>query len=387
MKYIQRIIGVTLTIFCITTQAAIVEGLYEAEVVVESQAKSVRENAMKMAIQEVFEKVSGQSNVASYQGVEQVINAPTRYVQQYRYRKLTDAEIADRLKNQQVDSGQVVWIRFDERAINSVLRENNLPVWGKTRPATLVWLAVEQDGGRYLLGSDTLVDLRHSLEQEAKKRGMALIIPLWDLEDQMALPFADVWGDFKDTILKASQRYQAEAVLVGRMSLSRSDVWNGRWTLYEGGGSLSWNFQGTLSEHVLSAGVAGTMEVLARRYAMVNVGNAPTEIVLSVSDVLNLVDYVKVTKYLSSLEQIKGIQTAFVDADSVAFRLQLRGSAEGLKQTIALGNILAAEQQNISTGTEVSPFGGFQNQPANLSGEDNYASQFKNNEYQFRLLP
>jgi len=374
-------------LFSVNINAAIVQGLYKTEVAVSGQGKSERQAAMQIAIQQVFAKVSGQPNIASIEGIKRIIDNSSLYVQQFGYRKLKGEELAAHQANGDVGK-QVVWFRFDERAINKALRENNLPVWGKTRPTTLVWLAIEEGGGRYIMGSDTLEDIRLSLKREANRRGLAILIPLLDLEDQTALPFADLWGDFQETILQASSRYQAEAVLVGRLSLTRSDIWEGRWTLYEKDTSLSWSYQATMAKQILAAGVSGAMEILAKRYAQITVSNAQSDIVLSVLDIANLNDYVKVTKYLSSLEQIKGIQTAYIDADGVGFNLQLRGNAEGLKQTIGLGSVLAAEPQSV-TAPQLSPFGGFSNQDPALAQTDDgdFASRFGDKEFFFRLIP
>ncbi len=385
-KYCQIFLCVSIMLSA-NLSAAVVEGLYKSEVAVSGQGKSERQTAMQAAIQQVFAKVSGQPNIASIESIKRVIDNSSLYVQQYGYRKLKGGELAEHRANGSTGN-QIVWFRFDERAINKVLRENNLPVWGKTRPTTLVWLAIEQDGGRYILGSDTLDDMRLSLKREASRRGLAILIPLLDLEDQTALPFADLWGDFQDSILQASSRYQAEAVLVGRMSLSRSDIWEGRWTLYEKNTSLTWSYQATLANHVLAAGVSGAMEILARRYAQITVTDAQSDIVLTVLDVASLSDYVKVTKYLSSLEQIKGIQTAFIDTGGVGFNLQLRGSSEGLRQTIGLGSVLVAEEPSV-TAPQLSPFGGFPTgEPVLEQPEDtDFSTRFGDKDFFFRLLP
>ena len=140
--------------------------------------------------------------------------------------------------------------------------------------------------------------------------------------------------------------------------------------------------------HILSAGVSGAMEILAKQYAQISVTNSQSDIVLSVLDVANLRDYVRVTKYLASLEQIKGIQSAYVDADSVGFSLQLRGGAEGLKQTISLGSVLAAEQRS-PAAPQLSPFGGFPTQDPNQEQPENtdFPTRFGDQEFFYRLLP
>jgi hypothetical protein len=323
--------------------AAVVEGLYEAEVLVPSQARSERNKAMGTALTEVFAKVSGRTNIVSVPGIAAAIEKPDRYLQQYLYRDLADSQFANSRTN---PNAQVLWFRFDEKAVNRELRRNELAVWGRTRPATLVWLAIEQDGDRYILSSDNDEQLREVLEYQAKRMGLALVLPLLDLEDQRALSFADVWGGFQEAILNASQRYQAEAVLVGRVNLSRTDVWQARWALYVGGpqSSTAWNAQGSYLDEVLTAGLAGTLNQLAQVYAQPLSDDSPGEVMVAVVDVNSLDDYARVQDYLKGLEQVVDIQPVTVDQNYVRFRVDIRGSAAGLEQTIGLGNVLRKEQ-------------------------------------------
>jgi len=365
----------------VATHAAVVEGLYEAEVVVQSQSHSERDKAMGDALLQVLKKVSGHSNVGSLSGISDALNHPDRFLQQYLYRGINEAQYP--IPNVSSRS-QLAWFRFDEQAVNHLLRNNNLAVWGHTRPSTLVWLAVEENGQRYILGADSQEELRDVLLYDAKRQGMALVLPLLDLQDQQALSFADLWGNFQDSILNASSRYQAEAVLVGRLTLSSRDRWGGRWTLYEGGRSISWEGQASDPSMVLSSGMAGTMEALANRYAPQTPSDgSPNVVYLAVNGVRSLKDFARVSKYLSSLEVVKDIHPTTIRDDNARFRLDIRGNAEGLAQTIKLGSVLQEQQVTIeSPAANPSAAANFFGVPAS---NDHALSQ--NSDYTYRLMP
>lgn len=372
MKIVFAVYVVLIGISPQISNAAIVKGLYESEQLVTSQSRTEREAAMAVGLADVFAKVSGQLDLTFIEGIKTVLKKPSRFVQQYRYQTTPGVATID---NPQPLNRQVVWIRFDRKAVNRTLRKNKLPVWGSTRPETLIWLAIEQDGGRYLLGSDTLEDIREVLERQAKRRGVPILLPLLDLEDQRVLNFADVWGNFREAILQASRRYQVEAILVGRMSLSRSDTWLGRWTMYEQGRTLSWHYQGSLAEDVLDAGVAGTLKTLAESYTQVS-DNNPSTFEISVINVRNLRDYARVTKYLKSLQQIKAYDPKEVSESSVIFTLNIRGNQKGLVQIIKLGNVLESEQSDFNNPNSpdldgrFSPFGPIAATPFNIQPVD-----------------
>jgi hypothetical protein len=318
--------------------AAVVQGLYESEKLVGNQSKSQREEAMKNALTEVLAKVSGRPDVGTLPDIQAALGKPANYVQQYRYQKIPDNSY---LSTDAARGSQIIWLRFDEKAVNKLLQKNNLPVWGRTRPTTLIWLAVEQDGARYMIGSNSQEEIRYALDNEAKRRGVATVLPLLDLEDQQKLTFADVWNNNQEPIFQASQRYQAEAILVGRMSLSASDSWQGRWVLYEGGQGLSWNAQGSAMSQLLDTGVLGTLEILGSRYAQVYDNSGTGVFNIAIVDVKSLDQFARVSQYLQSLEQVQNVYTTHVDNNSVSYRLDIRGNSKGLIQTIGLGNVLA----------------------------------------------
>lgn len=351
----RRLCWLLLVIVPTTGMAAEVSGLYEAEAQVFSQKRSERATAMGAALAEVLVKVSGQRDAALIQGVAQATRRPAKFLQQYRYRALSKEEreqaLLEAAENDVAAADpQIVHFRFDIAAVNKVLGDNNLPVWGSTRPNTLAWLAVQDEEDRYLVSSDLMHPVRELLQQEARRRGLAMLLPLMDLEDQRNLSFADVWAGFRDPIMRASARYHTESVLVGRMFRTPSGEWQAQWTLLEGQQIQSWASAGVLPAEVIDEGISGTIEVLASRYAPI-AGEQAGLLPVTVVDVRSLGDYARVTRYLKSLQRVENVQVARVDADQVTFELDVEGGPEAIAQTIALGNVLRRYQpQSASTG-------------------------------------
>jgi len=327
----------------VTGFAARVSGLYEAEVQVFSQKQSERSLAMISALTEVLSKVSGQRDVALKDGLAVEIKKPARFLQQYRYRSLTDEERAREMATSGSDAdSQVILFRFDKAAVDKLLQENGLPVWGATRPSTLVWLAVEDEGKRYMLGSQSSNPMREQLMNEAHRRGLAVSLPTMDAKDQKALSFSDVWSGFREAIEKASKRYATEAVLVGRLYRPKGGEWQAQWTLLEGGFMQSWRGFGVLPLELLDAGMAGAMDVLASRYAPVAGQQQKGLLPVTITGVRSLKDYARVSHYLDSLQQVSQVHTRRVEADRIMFELDIQGSPESFSQTVSLGKVLAA---------------------------------------------
>jgi hypothetical protein len=327
--------------------AAEVAGLYEAEVPVASQNALERVAASRAALEEVLVKVSGKADVAQLPQLEPLLAQSEQWVQRYQYRSAPAAAGA-------AAPGQLLWMSFDRETINQRLYEAGIPVWGINRPSTLLWLAVDEGGERYLLGGDNRPDLQDLVNTDARRAGLPLNIPLLDLQDQGGLTAADVWGDFSDVILKASERYQPDAVLAGRIYSVAPDKWQSHWTLYHRGGITTWESGEGPQNVAIAAGISGAAEQFAKRYALELTPGVTNNVLMTIENVASLADYARVMRYLQSLDPVAAVQVARLEGDKLTLQLKVRGQTHGLIQTIALGKTLTASQ---AQGDTVAPEG------------------------------
>jgi len=318
--------------------SAEVRGLYETEVLVTSQGRDERSEAIRVALDEVLVRVSGDRNTPRLEALQGLYRRSLQLVQQYRYRALP--RIAGQRGEQIGGLSQVLWVSFDSAAIDQTLRKAGVPLWGQVRPATLVWVVVDDGGVRSLMGAGTLSQPKKVMQQQAQRRGLPLFVPLWDLEDQVALRFTDVWGNFQDAIFRASVRYATEAILVGRLYRQNGGIWESRWTLYQGDETAHWQSSSPLQAEVLSAGVDGVADHLGRRFAKVFDESQSGRVKIIVKDVSTLEDYARTSQFLQSLDVVTAMQVESVVGSSVTFDLQMRGNSEGLAQTISFGRTL-----------------------------------------------
>lgn len=315
-----------------------VANLYEASVPVENQDKDKRMDAIRAAFTQVLIRVSGRGDVADAQqfpAITQAIDTATRFAQQFRYIKTSPAPDTQQ-------PGLELWVRFDETAISKLLRDNHLPVWGSTRTATLLWLVVDNHGQRELLGADSRNDAYSILEDRAKLRGLPLRLPLLDLTDRTSLHISDIWGNFETPILQASQRYQTEAVLVGRVFQSYGGSWTGHWSLYVESGRDDWTVNGSSLADVLIPGIDKTAESLALRYAQVDQVDT-RRVLVEVKAIKGLADYNRVVKYLQSISHVTSVEPTELTAESAIFQVTIPGGRLAVARAVSLGHVLASD--------------------------------------------
>jgi len=309
-----------------------VSGLYQGTAEVADETTAKRKPAIKQALIKVLVKLTGDRNISKTSGASALLERPDRFVQQFRYQKAQDPE------DSQIQTTEL-WVQFDENALNEALRSNGLNIWGKERPSILVWMAYENGDARNLVSFEESPAYIGVLDKYAAARGVSLLFPLLDLEDTSRMNVSDVWAGFKDPVLDASNRYQSDVVITGRLSQTLPTLWESQWTAYIDNQEMSWTTQGELAAIVLEEGIDELVDRLAAQY--VNTGPTSKEIIeLVVSDINNLDGYAKALSYLESLQAISEVQVRQVSGDEVTFEIISHGGITAIDQTIALGNTL-----------------------------------------------
>jgi hypothetical protein len=334
-KYQQRA-GFLATVGCLLwllpalAVAAAGQDLYTAEVTVSDQTAAVRAAALQSALGEVLVRVAGQNAVLDTEPARAMLKDPSRLVQQYRYFSGSETPVPQ-LR---------LWVRFDGEAIRQSLQQQGLAYWGTERPDTLTWLAVEDRGRRYVVSATDDSDVRRQIETAATGRGVPVLFPLMDLEDQSRVRFSDIWGGFFDNVLTASERYSTSAVLIGRLNRSASGGWAARWYLQVAGTPSAWTDSRQQLEELARQGIADAADILASRFAVAPASGSSDRLSITVSGIDSLADYARTGNYLASLTSVADVQVEQVAASGVRYALQLHGSLQDLTRIITIGTVL-----------------------------------------------
>ncbi len=301
--------------------------LFSAEVPLDEEAENPREDAYRAALIAVLTRVSGSKLSANEEAIDEMFPVPGAYVTQFR-----------------PGEEDTLWITFDAEAIERVLRASGQTVWGSDRPLTLVWLAVDWgQGEREIIAAgdpdrttqearsiDRNRLLRERILEIADKRGLPLVFPLLDTTDLQGVTFSDIWGGFDDRIIDASERYDANSILIGRVRPSSSQ--RNRWTYVLGDEIRTW----TGPPEMVVAQVA---DRLADEFAVG--GDAPLEMVaLNVSGVQTINAYGSLQKALSGVSLIESFRIAEVNGDVVSYQVEIRGGTDRLRRALRFAGLL-----------------------------------------------
>jgi hypothetical protein len=321
-------IALALSISC-NTIALEVENLYVAELPVLSQSARDLARGAREGLLQVLVKVSGNAGVETNPVVKSALLRPQQYYDQYSYDKKEPEPDSPKV----ADSSQILKIHFEPGAIARLLRDAGFPIWGSNRPSSLIWLAVESEAGRILLSDNTDNDLVRLLFVEAKRRGLPILLPLLDLDDEANITAAAVWGGFQSKVDNASSRYGPDAIVSGRIYRGVGGEWLANW-FYKTDGQ--WHNIQSLSIH--ASDVVGEMidrlaDSLAQRYAL---DSSRSNVWMRVDAVEQLVDYVQLSSYLANLTPVLEVSTVRVEGDEVLYHLSTEGQVEQLVELIGM---------------------------------------------------
>lgn len=323
---------------CVSAGVSAVEvtGLYEAEVPVVGQDATVRQDAMRAALAEVLIKVTGNRSVGTLPGVAELINSAPQYVQQFVYR---NAAVPPGQRATQPPA-RMLWVRFDRDALNRVLRQSGITIWGFARPSLLLWLDLREQNERTLVGIDNKPEWKQFIDSVAKLRGIPMLLPALDATDLANIQTVDLGRASPDEVLRVSARYRPEAVLVGKVE-ARDRAWVSTWAFYNQNNHQAWTAAGETRDAAVLAGLQTGIDALVAHYNVTGTAAADAGLTLQVNDVQTLEEYARVTKYLGSLASVARLQLLRVEGLSLIFRGEVQGGEQRLISDIRLGATLA----------------------------------------------
>ncbi len=338
----KKIVWIACCLFCsapLFVHAIKVPGLYEAETIVSSQSSEDRLAAIRDCLGRTLVKLTGVRNASEDNALATILEQAEKFVQQYRYREL-EPEIL--LPTDPVPARQ--WrllVKFDRENLNNSLRALQIPVWDEERPSILVWLALERSNRRLFAEPGNASALLTIVRQVAQRRGVAILFPLHDLDDQMRIRPGDVWFGFEEQIMAASARYQADIILTASMSSPASGIWEGRWKSYGSDGlKRAWRTETDLLELALEEGIEDLVDDLAYEFVRSDSYAMALDIEITVGAVNTVEGYARLLNYLESLSSIIRVHVKEARVGEVILALVAYGGEQAVLRTINLGRTL-----------------------------------------------
>lgn len=315
------------------------------EIQVEGQSRNERQQVLPRIFSDVLVRVTGNPAVLENAQVRSELRNVNDYLLQFGY--------------QSSDEGLTLIASFDETRIRQLLQRAGFPLWTGQRPQLLLWLAEDDPTrGVRLVGRTEERDFIKAFQRETRRRGIQILMPLLDLQDQMAITPRDVWGRFEQEIAAASARYPVEGVISARLFQMEPD---GDTTVLLSGESTGSAFSNDADEqsnlYVLEAGInigdlrfvevieaESEAEVAERfvnqvvdRIAQVFIGESEdgnADIIVRFRGVNQLSQVLQAEQLLQQQGQVYRVQLRRYQQGTADFAVQLNGGARWLSQAL-----------------------------------------------------
>ena len=380
LKFLQLFVFILVCILATSIHAKVINDLNVVTTEVEDQSQSTRNKAIAEGFELALVRFTGLPPDSISATVRENRLRASQYLQRFQY------DVPDELigSDEQPEPIKLVMI-FDEIGISNLLNQLNLPAWNNNRPELLAWIAIGDKRFRLLLGpeyesqlkslvtrslNDPFLNIELSEEQNqseqyinddevvpleqlfldkvgtdeslldimdrvATQRGLPLVFPLLDLQDNITLDTGDVWGQFVSQIREASNRYSPDLTLVGRVELVNQG-WLMDWLLLDETSSEIWQGSGQTLSEALVAGLEDSIERIAKRFAVVQDTSSSSLLEISINGVGTTADMAALETYLKSQPAISNVYLSRVSGTNVRYKLELIGDLTSLLQSIQL---------------------------------------------------
>tara|TARA_R110002050_G_scaffold71891_3_gene154650 strand:+ start:33839 stop:34897 length:1059 start_codon:yes stop_codon:yes gene_type:complete len=335
----HKIIFIVLSLFATSSFATELVDIYQSQLAVANQESLERERVSPDILRQVLLKVVGDRSVLDAANLTPILSDVGSLVQQSQYLRLSET-VDDLMQPDQL----ALSLSFNEAAVNQTLTNNGLPIWSKSRPDVMIWVAIDDGLARRILTADD--DASHytySLERAAARRGLPIVLPIMDLQDQSQISPDVLWTGVAGPVEQASQRYGVKIILLARITILTNDMVHIDWQSMGNGATEQWQSEGEVSP-TLATGIDEFTDRLARGLTQVVTSQDQSPISsLEINSVRDYADYSRTMTYLASLQYVSDLQMVTLEDDKLVVTMQIKGDKAVLTRTLAIDHVIEQE--------------------------------------------
>ncbi len=326
-----RLFTVLFLIFTASTaSAAQVSHLYQARVPVATQSDQDRSRVAPDALKQTIIKAVGNRQAVNSADITALLADAERYVERYSYHQIAqdgDSTTAETL---------AVNFIFDAKTLNNALERIGLPIWGENRPEILLWLVSDSNGEPRLIGHSDDNTINNLIEKHAERRGLPIVLPVMDLEDQTQISFTDIQSGNSNIITSASARYGARIIVTAQLGGSPEQT-GISWQTFNNNDNPRWQSEGTL-DIAIAGGIDQLADSLGQRFAQ-QMGPAQ-QLALEIADVKDYNDYNRLMAYLNNLQVVESVSVASMNNNLLKVDLRIAGDVSKFRELLVFDGML-----------------------------------------------
>ena len=202
----------------------VADEFYSATIQIPDQTVASQDYAIDNAFTEVLIAITGMSTA------EEVIRSKKTFVDK---RQFIEALSFVDMESDVIDDENLLGLRvtFSKVALNQFALDSGLRVLSSVKPKFLFWILIDkEETGREFLGNDSEHPFSDQIREKLISRNVSYFYPIYDLQDQLALPVDDAWNLKTNSVTSASSRYESDGWVLVRFYETTSGEIRGTWS-------------------------------------------------------------------------------------------------------------------------------------------------------------
>lgn len=293
-----------------------VDWLYDIKIPVNARTQKEAESALPRSVEILLMRLTGLSNIPMVPEVQTAFANLNTYVKQYEFTTLPI--------NSPYGSGDALVPKFNSTMVRELIKDARFPVWPAERPSVLLWLTIHEGFDSQLVSDGEPTAL--VLSERARERGIELVVPIMDLQEQAKITSSSVNGRFWTDLKEASTRYSTE--FIAAVSCQK-DFFGWYQT------AITYWYQGTEHfDHIVLRERQGipvkvvdhVVDILANRHAIVREHEEIFRI--GISEVASVESYAALLKQLNEFDFVDDFVLVSLENDIFIFDVYTPSSAD-----------------------------------------------------------
>ena len=202
----------------------VADEFYSTTIQIPDQTVASQDYAIDNAFKEVLVAITGMSTA------EEVIRSKKTFVDK---RQFIEALSFVDMESDVIDDENLLGLRvtFSKLALNQFALDSGLRVLSSVKPKFLFWILIDkEETGREFLGNDSEHPFSDQIREKLISRNVSYFYPIYDLQDQLALPVDDAWNLKTNIVTSASSRYESDGWVLVRFYETTSGEIRGTWS-------------------------------------------------------------------------------------------------------------------------------------------------------------
>ena len=321
-------------------EATVVLDLNVVTVAVANASSSARQAVLPKALGQVLVKLSGNPAVMTVPAIQNALDDMDSLIQSYAYLNQEQADGKSQLQLQ---------IRFDLKALKQLLQRSGQADWPDNRPLALLWIQVPDQYGSTILSNTNDTPVSQVVKQTAKLRGVPILLPTMDLQDQSLLNKETSTFD-QALLTQVSHRYGAAAVLAGRIQQNGTQ-WQGSWLLLMNDTPYQWRNSADSMNTLLQRSINDMVNLMANQLSVTDNKDLQADVTLDISNVQNLDDYAKALQAIRHLTPVTGASIKDMNGSDLLLLVKTIGGEQALITALSLqSRFIALDAADDSSG-------------------------------------